>query len=129
MPPHICFDRILPRELMRGQRTTTTRGGRTRAIAPIGKTWMNGSTLHVRFLDGSAAQRATARAQAAWWTAVANLQIVFDDAPQADIRISFDENDGAWSYIGTDSRSRSVPAATSTVTATQTLASANYWAT
>ncbi|MEP7280731.1 MAG: M12 family metallopeptidase [Rubrivivax sp.] len=105
MPPHVCFDRILPRELMRGQRTTATRGGRTRAIAPIGKTWMNGSMLHVRFIDGSAAQRAATRAQAAWWTAVANLQIVFDDAPQSDIRISFDENDGAWSYIGTDSRS------------------------
>jgi hypothetical protein len=103
--PHVCFDRILPRELMRGQRTLPTRGGRTRAVAPIGKTWMNGSTLHVRFLGGSAAQRATAREQAGWWTAVANLQIVFDDAPQADIRISFDEDDGAWSYIGTDSRS------------------------
>jgi len=103
--PHVCFDRILPRELMRMQATQPGRGGRTRAISPIGKTWMNGSTLHVRFMGGNAAQRAKAREQAGWWEAVANLRFVFDDAPNADIRIAFDPGDGAWSYIGTDSRS------------------------
>lgn len=102
--PHVCFDRILPAELMRHQPVTRSRGGRTRAISPIGKTWMNGSTLHVRFVGGSAAQRAIAREQAGWWTAVANLAIVFDDAPNADVRIAFDASDGAWSYIGTDAR-------------------------
>ena len=103
--PHVCFDRILPRELFRPQATVPGRPGRTRAISPIGKTWMNGSTLHVRFMGGSATQRSTAREQAKWWTDVCNLQIVFDDAPNADIRIAFDPNDGAWSYIGTDCRS------------------------
>ena len=103
--PHVCFDRILPRELMRRQPTTPGRGGRTRAISPIGKTWMNGSTLHVRFVGGSAAQRAKAQEQASWWETVANLKFVFDDAPNADIRIAFDAGDGAWSYIGTDCRS------------------------
>lgn len=102
--PHVCFDRILPRELFRPQATRPGRPGRTRAISPIGKTWMNGSTLHVRFIGGNAAQRAKAQAQAKWWTDVANLAIVFDDAPNADIRIAFDANDGAWSYIGTDCR-------------------------
>jgi hypothetical protein len=58
----------------------------------------------VRFVGGSAAQRAIARDQAGWWTAVANLNIVFDDAPNADVRIAFDAGDGAWSYIGTDAR-------------------------
>ena len=29
----------------------------------------------------------------------------FNDAPGAEIRISFDPNDGAWSYVGTDCRS------------------------
>lgn len=101
--PHVCFDRILPQELLRPQRTTRSRG-RTRAISPIGKTWMNGSTLHVRFMGGTAAQRRIAQEQAGWWTAVANLRFVFDDAPDADIRIAFDPNDGAWSYIGTDAR-------------------------
>lgn len=103
--PHVCFDRILPRELMRRQPTARGPGGRTRAISPIGKTWMNGSTLHVRFVGGNAAQRAKAQEQAGWWEAVANLKFVFDNAPNADIRIGFDASDGAWSYIGTDCRS------------------------
>jgi hypothetical protein len=103
--PHICFDRILPQELFRPQATIRLRSGRTRGISPIGKTWMNGSVLHVRFLGGRSGQQDIAREQAGWWTAVANLQIVFDDAPDADIRIAFDPSDGAWSYIGTDARS------------------------
>lgn len=102
--PHVCYDRILPRELFRPQAMRPDRPGRTRAISPIGKTWMNGSTLHVRFIGGTAAQRAKVQEQAGWWTAVANLNIVFDNQPNADIRISFDANDGAWSYIGTDAR-------------------------
>ena len=102
--PHVCFDRILPLELMRPQRTRRAARGRVRGISPIGKTWMNGSTLHARFIGGNATQRATAREQAGWGTDVANLQLVFDDAPNADIRVAFDAGDGAWSYIGTDAR-------------------------
>lgn len=101
--PHVCFDRILPRELLRPQ-ATERRAGRTRAISPIGKAWMNGSTLHVRFIGGTTAQRNKAREQAGWWEAVANLSFVFDDAPDAEIRIAFDADDGAWSYVGTDCR-------------------------
>ena len=101
--PQICFDRYLPRDLLRPQVVIRRANGRARAIAPIGKTWMNGSTLHVRFLGGTAAEHATVREQAGWWAAVANLKFQFDDAPDAQIRISFDPNDGAWSYIGTDS--------------------------
>jgi hypothetical protein len=84
----------------------TTRGpqGRVRAISPIGKTWMNGSTLRVRFMSGTPAQQTTARKQAAWWSQVANLKLDFNDAPNAEIRITFDPSDGAWSYIGTDCR-------------------------
>ncbi|MGY0195246.1 M12 family metallopeptidase [Leptothrix sp. BB-4] len=101
--PHVCFDRILPRELFVPANTREV-GGRPRAISPIGKTWMNGSTLHVRFIGGTPAERANAQTQAGWWQAVANLSFVFDDAPQADIRIAFNPDDGAWSYIGTDAR-------------------------
>ena len=101
--PKVCFDRILPRDLMRRQATMRA-AGRTRAIAPIGKTWMNGSTLRVRFIGGTAAQKAKVREQAGWWTAHANLKFAFDDAPDAEIRVSFDADDGAWSYVGTDCR-------------------------
>jgi len=89
---------------MRPQRIMRSRNGE-RAIAPIGKTWMNGSTLRVRFLGGTAAEQATAREQAGWWAQAANLKFEFSNANNAEIRIGFDSNDGAWSYIGTDCRS------------------------
>ena len=101
--PKVCFDRVLPRDMMRHQ-SILRLGGRARAIAPIGKSWMNGSTLRVRFMGGTAAQRATVKEQAGWWTQFANLRFAFDDSPNAEIRISFDGSDGAWSYVGTDCR-------------------------
>jgi hypothetical protein len=102
--PKVCFDRILPRDMMRLQRTVRGRGGRVRAISPIGKTWMNGSTLRVRFMSGTPAEQAVAREQAGWWASVANLKFDFNNAADAEIRITFDPNDGAWSYVGTDCR-------------------------
>ena len=101
--PKVCTDRVLPAEQMKFH-ATARRGGRIRAIMPIGKLWMNGSTLRVRFIGGGAAQRATAREQAMWWTQHANLNFNFNDAPDAEIRVAFDSADGAWSYIGTDNR-------------------------
>jgi hypothetical protein len=102
--PKFCIDRILPRKIMEAQRTMRMTDGTVRAIAPKGKPWMNGSTLHVRFMEGTAKEKATAREQSSWWMEVANLRFVFDNAPNSEIRITFDENDGAWSYIGTDCR-------------------------
>lgn len=99
----VCVDRVLPTAQRQPQRTARV-GGRTRAISPINKAWINGSTLSVRFLGGTAEERALAREQAGWWTAHANLEFAFDDAPDAQIRIAFDPSDGAWSYVGTDCR-------------------------
>lgn len=59
----VCIDRTLPNELMRPQKTMRLKG-RPRAISPIGKAWMNGSTLRVRFMGGTANEQATAREQA-----------------------------------------------------------------
>ncbi len=103
--PRMCFDRILPRDLIRPVETAPGPNNRVRAIAPKGKAWINGSTLSVRFMGGSPSEQATAKTQAGWWAAVANLKFDFNNRPNADIRISFDENDGAWSMIGTDARS------------------------
>jgi hypothetical protein len=99
--PKVCIDRVLPGEEMRRQGTEVIRGAE-RAIAVASKLWMNGTTLHVRFMGGTATQQAKAREQGQWWTQHANLQIVFDDAPGAQIRVAFDSTDGAWSYVGTD---------------------------
>ncbi len=101
--PKTCIDRVLPSERMRFH-STVRRGGAVRALIPIGKTWMNGTTLRVRFIGGSAAQRAKAKEQALWWTVHANLKFEFGTAADAEIRVTFDESDGAWSYIGTDCR-------------------------
>ncbi|HEX9296482.1 MAG TPA: M12 family metallopeptidase [Polyangiaceae bacterium] len=100
----VCVDRVLPRELMRPQ-ATLRRGGRVRAISPIGKTWMNGSSLRVRFMGGSPQEQALVKEQSGWWTEHANLKFEFNGATNAEIRITFDPTDGAWSYIGTDARS------------------------
>ena len=100
----ICFDRLLPRDLYRPQRTMTF-GTRVRAVFLFRKMWINGSTLRVRFLDGSSQQQELVKEQAQWWTDHANLFFDFNDAPDAEIRITFNENDGAWSYIGTDAKS------------------------
>ena len=51
--PKVCIDRVLKRDLHRVQRTVRGADGRIRAIAPIGKTWMNGTTLHVKFMGGT----------------------------------------------------------------------------
>jgi len=102
--PHVCFDRILPKDLMRPHRRTRGPDGADRAISPIGKAWMNGTTLKVRFLEGTPDEQATAREQAGWWQDACNIKFEFGDHPNADIRISFDPSDGAWSYVGTDNK-------------------------
>jgi hypothetical protein len=101
--PKICHDRILPKDLFKPQ-ATRRRNGASRAIIEFRKLWINGSTLRVRFLGGTPSQQAKAREQALWWTQHANLRFEFGNAPDAEIRVSFDENDGAWSYVGTDCR-------------------------
>ena len=103
--PKCCFDHILPRDLLRPRTLAAGPGGRMRAINPKGKSWVNGSTLQVRFMGGTASQQTKAREQAQWWSDVCNLTFDFNNAPQADIRITFDDNDGAWSTVGTDARS------------------------
>jgi hypothetical protein len=111
----ICYDKILPSNLFRAHELEPVRSGHDgprRAIAPNGKSWPNGSNLRVRFIGATEQQRALVKQFAPKWSEFANLKLIFDDAPQAEIRISFDANDGAWSYIGTDCRGIPVPGAT-----------------
>jgi hypothetical protein len=96
----VCIDRVLPRDQRRilAQRLT----GPSRAALLVGKKWPNGSTLRVRFLGGSAAQQAIVKQFAPQWCQHANLKLEFGEAADAEIRITFQDDDGAWSYIGTD---------------------------
>lgn len=102
----VCQDRLLPQDLVRPHSIRRI-DGRVKAIIVFRKMWVNGSTLRVRFLEGTAAQRSLVEQQANWWTAHANLRFDFNNAPDAEIRIAFDPSDGAWSYIGTDARQAS----------------------
>lgn len=101
--PKMCFDKILPSELNRPHRMMML-GGRLQAIINFKKLWINGSTLTVCFLGGTAEQQALATEHANLWTLHANLNFEFTDAADADIRVSFDPTDGAWSYVGTDAK-------------------------
>jgi hypothetical protein len=103
--PRICFDRILPPALAQPAFSLDTGfNPRFEAVFFFRKAWPNGTTLRVRFLEGTSDQQRLAMDQARWWSESANLRLVVSDASDAEIRIAFDPNDGAWSYIGTDCR-------------------------
>ncbi|HKO98688.1 MAG TPA: hypothetical protein VJU86_16940 [Pyrinomonadaceae bacterium] len=67
------------------------------------KLWQNGKTLHFKFIGGSRALQERIEQVAQEWTQTgANIKFVFDNSPDAEIRIKFDQNDGSWSFGGTD---------------------------
>jgi hypothetical protein len=67
-----------------------------------GKKWKNGRTLRVRFLDGVSEVQAKVERYAKEWGNHANIKFAFGIDAEAEIRISF-QQEGSWSYIGTDS--------------------------
>lgn len=104
--PKVCFDRLLPKDLKAKLPKANSSG-----LVPAGaailkkKRWKNGSTLKIKFLEGSTAKKNQVKKFAVEWTKYANLKFVFTEDADAQIRITFDPSDGAWSYIGTDSLS------------------------
>jgi serralysin len=85
--------------------------GRTRAALLNEFKWQPGTRVRVRFLEGDPALRQRVQAVAKEWTGprLANLTLDFGDAPDADIRIAFQEGDGSWSYLGTMCQQIPVP--------------------
>jgi Astacin (Peptidase family M12A) len=108
--PHVCFDRILPKDMFKPKNMVIVNvpgaGGAepTRLALEKKKLWVNGSTLRVKFLEGTPNQKNLVKQFATEWSNFANIKFNFNDANDAEIRIKFDSNDGAWSYIGTDCR-------------------------
>lgn len=102
--PHVCIDRRLPEDRLKAPQLIrpSSRNLIARLIAPLRKQWVNGSVLRVRFLDGTPTLHAVAKREAAWWENVANIRFDWVKDGESDIRIAFDNLDGAWSYIGTD---------------------------
>lgn len=98
-----CVERWLSDDMERPA-VQVRRQGRSGAATPNPRLWAAGSTLRVRFVGGTPVQRHRAREQAQWWTTVANLRFDFTEATDAEIRVAFDPEQCAWSYIGTDAR-------------------------
>lgn len=69
--------------------------------AITGKLWQPGRVLRVRFLDGDPKVHERIPPFAHQWSQHANITFVFGNDPDAEIRISF-QNNGSWSYLGTD---------------------------
>lgn len=61
--------------------------------------------LTVYFLEGDKAVQKKVKYYARIWSNFAKIRFVFTSNPNADIRISFDEGGGSWSYIGSDALS------------------------
>ena len=114
----MCFDKILPRDLRRiRSRLRTKKSGfglrRPSSIAIADKRWLNGSTIKICFLEGTAEQIEMVKDVAMQWVKYANLTFEFvDNIIDSDIRVRFDESDGAWSYVGTDNLNIPKPSAT-----------------
>ena len=82
---------------------TINRNKRQRAVAPIETPWANGAILRVAFMEGTVKQKEFVKRVAPQWSEHANLTFIFvQDKTNAEIRITFDESDGAWSTVGID---------------------------
>jgi len=101
--PKVCFDRFLPKDLL-AKLPKANSDGMVPAGAAIlkAKRWPKGSTLTIRFLEGTTTQKNKVKKFAVEWTKFANIKFAFTTATDAKVRITFDPSDGAWSYLGTD---------------------------
>ncbi|HEY5892617.1 MAG TPA: pre-peptidase C-terminal domain-containing protein [Chthoniobacterales bacterium] len=104
----ICVDAVSPAALREHRRALTIaatdepNGPAPRAIAPISSVWPNGTELHVSFMGGTPQERQTVERTAKQWEKLANLKLIFDNSPQAQIRVAFVQDGRSWSYLGTD---------------------------
>jgi serralysin len=117
---HACIDMKLPKELVveAAERAIAENPdndpARRKGMVPIteplqlalltGTKWQNGRTLRVRFLDGDSSVHQKVATYAKEWEKYANIKLQFGNDPNAEIRISFNQQ-GSWSYLGTDNLS------------------------
>lgn len=73
-----------------------------RGVAETAKLWRPGQTLNVRFLAGSQALRRRVADVMSVWSIYANIKFAFIQAENAEIKIGFDPQQGAWSMVGRD---------------------------
>ncbi len=86
---HLCIHKT-PTEI------SSNKGGTLNSV-----TWANGQTVSVRFLNGSAFLKQKVQEIANEWSVYANINFNFNNDPNADIQINFDNSNQSWSYLGT----------------------------
>ena len=64
--------------------------------------WADRQVLHVRFLDGDPRIQQKVEQVAHQWSLYANVQFIFDGAPNSEIHISFTPDNTSWSKLGKD---------------------------
>ena len=103
-PGQICYDRILPKDLnVQPRNAIPSPGGPglLRASGVTRKLWHK-RTLNVCFMEKSFREDEVFE-YANIWTQYCGIEFKKVDSPiGSDIRIGFNNNDGAWSYVGTD---------------------------
>lgn len=78
--------------------------GIQRAWGQTTKFWPQKSTLRIRFLAGTASQKAEAWKRFQQVDALVNLKFAQVTTGTSEIRVRFDVGKGHWSYLGTDCR-------------------------
>jgi hypothetical protein len=74
------------------------------ALSAKGKQWKVGEVIDICFLEGTKSQKQFVQKNAEEWLLYANLKFNWDvSKAKSDVRISFREGLGSWSYVGTDS--------------------------
>lgn len=74
-------------------------------VVNIRKYWSAGRTLKIRFLEGDESLKARVKKFASIWLQYANIKFQWldkDNPQDADIRITFVQGGGSWSYVGID---------------------------
>jgi len=68
-----------------------------------GKMWQTGRTIKCAYIGGDSKVKTRIRDFANEWSKYANIRFAWMTKPVlADIRIAFNEEDGSWSFVGTD---------------------------
>jgi serralysin len=122
---HICFDMHLPQQdLLRAAELAIEENAENAPSGDVdvvrkfgvdptstveafgavltGKKWQPGRTLRVRHLNGDPQIHAKVEHYAKMWEQHANLTFAFGNDPDAEIRISYSNDNRSWSYLGTD---------------------------
>lgn len=83
-----------------GIQTNDTSTAAPRAVGFKDNWWPVGYQFKVGFIGGNDTQKALVKEVCADWAKVANVSFTFPASGPYDIRIAFNPNDGAWSYVG-----------------------------